>query len=308
MQRTKKIKQVDAILTADWHLREDTPVCRTDDFEAAQWDMVKQVSNLQKKHSCPVLHAGDLFHHWKPSPRLLSLAIENLPDNFYTVYGNHDLPQHSLALAEKSGVYTLWKAGALGLLDKGHWGDEPEEPNFFLPWHPNYGNFDFPDPTKTHLRRAYVWHIYTYTGKPPYPGAEKNATGHYLLDKYEQFDLILTGDNHLPFVCEEDGRLLVNPGSLMRQTASQIDYRPAVWLYHGKTNTVTPHYLDIDTSVISRQHIEQKEERDERISAFIERLDMDWEQDLNFLENLKRFEQENDVSEEVMQLTYKALE
>jgi N-acetylmuramoyl-L-alanine amidase len=41
---------------------------------------------LQEKHQCPVFHAGDLFDYWKPSPWLISKAIEHLPDKFYTIY------------------------------------------------------------------------------------------------------------------------------------------------------------------------------------------------------------------------------
>ncbi|KKL99820.1 hypothetical protein LCGC14_1810530, partial [marine sediment metagenome] len=84
----------DLILTSDWHLREDTPICRTDDFWSAQWNKVDQVMALQSKYDCPILHAGDLFHHWKPSPYLLSETIDHLQGSrFYTVYGQHDLPQ-----------------------------------------------------------------------------------------------------------------------------------------------------------------------------------------------------------------------
>jgi len=291
MKRTTN-QRVDAILTADWHLREDTPVCRTDDFPAAQWDMVRQVSALQQKYSCPVLHAGDLFHHWKPSPALLSKCIDHLPHLFYTVYGNHDLPQHSMDLKWKSGVHTLEVAEALYILPSGHWNDEPKEPNFHV------GD-----------RRIYVWHIYTYTGKPPFPGAEENETGNVLLNKYTEFDLILTGDNHQSFVCKSaDGRLLVNPGSLTRQTADQFFHEPCVWLYNSDTNTVRAHYLKINKKAVSRVHLEKQKERDERIAAFVERLGQDWEGGLDFHANLKRFAQENKIPEPVMEIAYKTLD
>ena len=63
MKRTKQTQtNIDAILTGDWHLREDTPICRTDDFQTAQWEKVRIISDLQKKYNCPVIHSGDLFH------------------------------------------------------------------------------------------------------------------------------------------------------------------------------------------------------------------------------------------------------
>jgi len=302
MKRIRKNKsksklKVDAILTADWHIRESQPTCRTDDFEEAQWDMVMQVSTLQQKYNCPVLHAGDLFDHWKPSPGLISKCIEKLPDNFATVYGNHDLPQHSIELARKCGIYTLGTGHHINILEEGHEGQTPQNCNVTLP-PPNDD------------RKIYVWHKFVYIGKPPFPGAEQEAEGHWLLDTYPQFDLILTGDNHQSFVCKEEGRLLVNAGSLTRQNASQINYKPRVWLYNAKYNKVKPHYLKCPNGedVISVEHLEEKKERDERILAFVEKLDTEWEADLDFLENLKKFELQNKVDKKVMEIIYKTVE
>jgi len=125
MIRTKtRKKEPDAILTADWHLREDTPTCRTDDFWEAQWNKVDQICQLQVKYNdCPILHAGDLFDHWKPSPFLLSTALLYLPEigrEFWTIYGNHDLPNHSIELAKKTGMMTLVNALAIEILPGCH--------------------------------------------------------------------------------------------------------------------------------------------------------------------------------------------
>ena len=293
--KTERKFKVHAILTSDWHLREDTPVCRTDDFVNAQWDKVRQVRKLQEIHQCPVLHAGDLFHHWKTSPALLTRCIQELPEQFCTVYGNHDLPQHSMELVHKSGVNTLAEAGVIVILNSGHWNDVPEDASIGLP-HPHRD------------RKIYVWHKLVWTNKVPFPGAEQEAEGHALLDKYPQFDLLVTGDNHQSFVCKQDGRLLVNPGSLTRQTAGQIDFEPCVYLYNAEQNDVKAHYFDIDPTAVSREHIEVKQERDDRIQAFVERLGEDWEAGLDFRQNLKQFAQENKITNDVMEIAYKALE
>jgi len=293
MKRTNKKKKslsVDAILTADWHLRESTPTCRTDDFEEAQWNSVKQVSSLQEKYDCPVLHAGDLFDHWKPSPRLLTLATRYLPHNFHTVYGQHDLPQHNLDLAEKSGINNLLENERIHKLSGAHWGIDPEEVS----------------PILIEDREVLVWHHLTYQTKP-FPGAKEGmAAG--LLRKYDQFDLIVTGDNHQAFTEKYKGRLLVNPGNLTRQVADQADFRPRVYLWNARKNKVKPVFLNIEKDVVSREHIEQKEERDERISAFVQRLGTEWEADLDFETNLERFIRENDISEETEEICFKALE
>ena len=52
----------DAILTADWHIRADTPTSRTDDFTAAMWRKVQFINDLANEHNIPILIAGDLGH------------------------------------------------------------------------------------------------------------------------------------------------------------------------------------------------------------------------------------------------------
>ena len=54
-------KTPSAILTADIHLRDDIPICRTDDYWRSMWQKVKFISKLQKQYQVPVLDAGDLF-------------------------------------------------------------------------------------------------------------------------------------------------------------------------------------------------------------------------------------------------------
>jgi DNA repair exonuclease SbcCD nuclease subunit len=300
MKRTKQTKKAeavkaDAILTADWHLREPekNPICRTDNFWETQWKKVKFISNLQEQHDCPVFHAGDLFDHWKPSPYLLSMAITHLPKDFRTVYGNHDLPQHNLDLIHKTGIYTLQHAKALSVLDVYHWGQDPKTHAAKELETVVKGNF------------VLVWHIYTYQTKT-WPGntAPKAAK---LLRQYPKYDLILTGDNHQAFVEEYEGKLLVNPGSIFRMDADQIDFKPRVYLYYADTNSVEPVFLPIEP-VITREHIEGKEERDNRIQAFVERLNTDYEGGVSFEDNLEKFFSNNRVHTSIKDIIYKSLE
>ena len=69
----KKIKKsADAILTADIHLTDKTPVSRTDDYIQAQERKLKFLAGLsQENDNCLILCAGDVFDHWKASPFML---------------------------------------------------------------------------------------------------------------------------------------------------------------------------------------------------------------------------------------------
>jgi DNA repair exonuclease SbcCD nuclease subunit len=291
MERTKNSRP-DFILMSDIHLRESTPVCRTDNYEQAQWDKLDYISELQKQYVCPILNAGDLFDHWKPSPNLLSMASQHIPDKFITVYGQHDLPQHNIKLVKKCGIYNLMINGVVSVLQNGHWAQSLSDgrTGFILK-----------------NRQITVQHILTYKGKMPWPGC-KDPTALSLLKKYPQFDLIVTGDNHKTFVEEYKGRLLVNPGSMMRMDADQVDHKPCVFLYYAETNTIKIHYLPIQKNVISREHIDKKKERDERIDTFVSKLGAKWKVEMNFVQNLQRFEKANNVNTETMGIIYKSLE
>ena len=295
MKRTKTNKEkakVIAILTGDWHLRDSQPICRTDDFQKTQWDKVKFISDLQKSYDCPVICSGDLFDHWKPSPYLLSQTIEHLPDRFHLVYGNHDLPQHNLDLRNRSGVHTLEKAGKVTVLDGCHWGETPD---------PEKHSLYFPGIDK----RMLVWHVMVWMKELPYPGC-KDPDAFRLLRKYPEYDIILTGHNHKPFVANMDGRILVNPGCITRQEADQT-HTPSVCLLR-KDMTVEPVFLPAPDGVMTREHLDNKKERDERLEAFISRLDGEWESTISFRDNLERFFSSNDVSEDVKKIIYSGLD
>jgi DNA repair exonuclease SbcCD nuclease subunit len=289
MQRTRQNNNPSLILCSDFHLREDTPTCWTGDFQKEQWDSIDFIYDLQTKHQCSVVHAGDLFHHWKPSPWLLSMAIQHLPKRFFTVFGQHDLPQHNLELVEKCGVQTLHLAQSLTLLPSCHFGQEPEG---YLPW------FN---------KKILVWHHMTYI-LPPFPGATEGQA-QSVLRKYSKFDLIVTGDNHQSFYTEYKGQILINPGSLTRQTADQMDFQPRVALWYADTNTIEWVNIPIAKDVISREHIEHKEQRDARIDAFVSKLDGDWEVSMSFEQNLEEFlNKNNNVRDSVKEIIYKSIE
>lgn len=292
-----KKKQADAILTGDWHLQETTPIARTDDFWNMQWKKLDFISKLQKKHNCPVVHSGDLFEHWKPSPMLLSKTIEHLPKWFWTVYGNHDLPQHNLELAYKSGIHVLERAVQLTVLNNCHWLQQPEK-----------GKCSYQGQFAKNLNRSMlVWHTMCYQGKKPWPNCT-DPKASKLLRKYPEYDLILTGHNHKPFVETYQGRLLVNPGSIFRLKADQQDHKPRVYLWYADTNTVDAVYLPIEENVISREHLEIKQKRDNRIDAFISTLDTDWEAKMSFEDNIEVFRKKNKVKKSVMEIVYDAIQ
>ena len=291
------MREVIAILGSDWHLREDRPVCRTDDYWVAQQRKIRRVLALQDEHDCPIIHAGDLFEHWKPSPFLLSFFMQEFLEAgpFYTIYGNHDLPQHNLDLAYKSGIATLEQAGFVEVLDGVHWGqvdDLSQRLDDYL--------------IEVEGRQLLVWHVMTWLGERPHPNSTDPSADH-LLRQHPEADLILTGHNHQPFYYAEAHRAILNPGSLMRCKADQVDHEPSVYLWYDD-NSVEQVVLPYEPGVVSREHIEAREAGDSRrYQAFIEQL-QERAPEISFRANLERFLNEHPTSKPVRDLVWASIE
>jgi hypothetical protein len=129
-----------------------------------------------------------------------------------------------------------------------------------------------------------------------------------LLKKYPQFDLILTGDNHKTFTATLNNRVLVNPGSLMRMDADQVNHKPSVFLWWGKDNSIEQVCIPIQPNVISREHLERVKKRDDRISAFVSRLNTKWVAKKSFEDNMENFKKENNIRKSVMDIVYESME
>jgi len=310
MARAKPTKRkADAILTADWHLRDDVPTCRIDDYAAAMWRKIEFIKKLKWKHTtreqeCALLVAGDLFHRPRPSYALTTKAMRelNVGGEFIAIPGQHDLPQHRLGAIDESafGVLTesfiITETKSCTGIQGFPFGAELK----------SCAKEIIKDPDRT--RQIALAHVMCYESKPLFPGAEKvGGTAQQILDKLKGFDLVVTGDNHIPFTYRaKDGRLLVNPGSLMRMTAAQADHRPRVYLWYADENRVDEVFLPIEQGVVSRDHIERAEERDERIDAYVTRMNHDYEVELSFDENLKRYLATNRVHSRVKNIINEA--
>jgi len=325
MKRKKQGEQrrsADAILVADLHLTESTPVSRTDDYIQAQANKLTFLRSLSaENNNCPILCAGDLFDHWKASPWLCSWAFNYLPTPMITIPGNHDLPMHSIEYYDKS---------ALALLET-----VSTETDFRVLRHPQgvkindlyivgtpFNKLEQFDPDKDKKaresittfkganRRVLLLHELVWERQRPL-WAGNTHLGQELLDRFGgYFDLIVSGDNHESFVCQDNTTksILVNPGSMMRSTADQEDFKPKCYLYYARTNKVTPVEFPIERGVLNTEHLDKKKERDDRITAYIERMSKDWEIGLSFRKNLQAFFAENNVPQKVREVVWQHLE
>jgi hypothetical protein len=297
MPRADKQKRISALFSADWHLTEDQPEAWVSDYQKAQWEAVSFCVEQSFRLQVPLFIAGDLFHHWKPSPFLIHRTLRYLRKAFevYIIPGQHDLAGHNLEEYARTGIGVLLEAGgnikvAVKRMEHSFrgtlvpWGEEiPERDNaYFLTIH------------------QMLW-----AGKAPYPGADPEGEAKRFMKKH-RWPLIVAGDNHQTTLVEYEGRKLLIPGSLMRMTAAQIDHKPAIW---GLTQDgdLVPYYIP-QTGEITRAHLVREKEHNTRIEAFAKRLQGSLEVGLSFKENLTQFIAENRVSRAVEKEIWSAVE
>ena len=302
----------DAILIADLHLSETTPISRVDDYIKAQAKKLNFLKNLSlENRGCPILCAGDIFDKWKISPWFCSWVYQHLP-YMITIPGNHDLPMHSFEQYDKSALSLLEIVGAISVL--AGTGVSPGQLEVVgVPFGMLKGFTSDSSFLKTRSleskRKVLLLHELVWPGKSRPAWAEGSYSAGEILDRFNgYFDLIVTGDNHEYFTYQQQGSLLVNPGSMMRMTASQADLMPKCYLYYAKYNTVTPVSYPIDEGVHNREHLDRIAERDERVTAYIERMNKDWEIGLSFRKNLEVFFAKNNTPRKVRDIIWLSLE
>jgi len=301
----------DAILTSDWHLRENKPKCRLeDDWMELQRQKLSFIEGVRYEienkfgYICPILFAGDLFNHWKPSPFLISFALRFMPE-LVAIPGNHDTPAHNLERINLSGIYTLALTKFVYLVFNTGWNNRKDW-KFELLSVP-FGQKLVPN-NRGKMPSVAMIHHFVYKGRKPFPGATGGCSG--VMKKLKGFDLILSGDNHKPFTHrnEKTGQLLVNPGCLTRQSAAEADYKPRIYLWYARENEVEPVYLPINKDTITREHLDKETERVERISAYIEALSNEMELGLDFEANLREYLITNKVGKPIKTKIYEAME
>ncbi|MFA5377458.1 MAG: metallophosphoesterase [Dehalococcoidia bacterium] len=299
------------ILSADWHLRDDTPRCRErDEYLAAQERKLKFIHDLCEENGAAFLVAGDLFDNWKPSPWLISLALRYIPPGTVVVAGQHDIPGHNLSEIGKTGLQTLAEAGVAIILSGGlrrvlgH-----SNTCLGAVYGYSYGEQAQNPPKGDEGVKILMWHRLTCLKAQPWPGADAE-TSHAIQKDFSDYSIILVGDNHQQFsVKDGEGKWIVNPGSLCRMTSDQADFEPAVFGW-SEDETITRIPLPIEKGVvkITKSNGKAKESRDARMEAYIKRAGRQLEDRLSFIANLKQHFKTNKETKGVETIVWKACE
>ena len=291
-----------ALITADMHLRDTTPKCRTDNYFLAQENKLKFLLGKQRELNIPILDAGDLLNGYRCSPFLEAYLIDNLPKHIITIPGNHDLPYNNLNCYDKSSLNVLEKASSLLVLKN----ETLNADKFYLcgkafSFNEDF-NYELPDPAKNKLKIAMMHTFVSAKGEIP-----NTHSAESLCKKFKDFDIIITGHNHQSFVYESDYNKLINPGSMMRMFADQIDFKPRLFILFDD-GSIDFEYFPIQEDVIDRKHLEIKEERDKRLESFLKNMNKSYKKKFDFKSNISSFVKENKTEQTVVNKIMEALQ
>lgn len=269
-----------AIFCSDIHLQHRPPAARsTEDWYAAMKRPLDQLRELQKKHDCPIVCAGDVLDRWNSPPELINWAIENLP-KMYAIPGQHDLPYHNMLDIKRSAFWTLVEAGVI----LPAWPRCCATPKLTLHGFPWGRELESCRPEGLSGFHVAVVHKYVWTKVAgAYPGA--SVDGHFksVLRRMTGYDAIVIGDNHVSWQYKKSGML--NPGSLMRRTVGQVSHQPLVGLMDDM-GSIDTHFLDVDEDVFAAP----EEMPDQSISSeFVEELKTLVSESLDFEAAVRRY-------------------
>ena len=302
------------VLLSDLHLSWENPLARMDDLVKVQFEKLRFVLDWSRENGdIPILQAGDFFD----SPRgyyILSKLVSVLnsyevfdKDLIHCVYGQHDTYLYSdttrnstnlgvineVDLVHVLGVWVKWGIGIIGC----SYGQEIDNRDLY------------------YIERKYdtkilIIHAPISTA-PLFPGHEITHADKFL-EKHPEFDLILCGDIHRDFIIERKGRFIVNCGPMLRREATEFNFthKPHFLVYDTENRTIEkveiPH--ELASKVLSREHIEQKEQTETMLEDFIESVKTGDIESVSFTDKLWAFIKENEIEQEIIDILSKVME
>lgn len=298
------------IAMADWHLLLEKPRARLDDAHKTQKDKVFHVFRRALSLGAPVIVAGDVFD--KPRSWLLLSAWWPVLKEFvakvnvYAVFGQHDTYFYNKERRSATSLGVLDQAGMVTLLNH-----NPVELDGVRLYGINYGEkVDFDNDKLWGDDYTNILAIHDMiVPRRLWTGQEGAIYAPEFINKNHGFDLVVAGDCHRKFMYRsvKGKRYIVNSGPILRKTADQynFEYAPGFWIYDTDNRTVEFEEIPFEPAdrVLSREHIEEQDEANRKLEAFIGAIKSgDFQVGTSFISNLNEFLKQNDVEPEVRKL------
>jgi DNA repair exonuclease SbcCD nuclease subunit len=274
------------IITADWHLRSSVPRCRMETEE--EWfETQKRTLEFIYSFNESVYIAGDIFHHYNPSNRILDLFLSfALHNETHIMMGNHDA--RTGVFDPDSGYGVLQR-----IVDAGHPYLRNMEPYCWQ----NYGE------EKMHGDgEALFLHTLCFPSNSDAPIGANYVTARTLIEQHPIFDCIIVGDNHTHFKKEIKDSIVISPGCITKQA---VDYKDKkLKMFRLPEGSIIKDWdkleaidLPDDSELVDDAYIVSEHERNDRYNTLVESLKMNEEMSFDYKSNVWLEAANNTVSE-----------
>ena len=270
------------IHTADWHLSVDIPRCRLDeDWEGFQESIIDEIVGIANKNKAMLAIGGDIFNTPNVPSRMVIMLMEKLlqvEKGCVYIFGNHDLPHHNIQNIKNSSC---------GLVEMYSNISDSLKPPEFAQWS------HFGDDEKNKDSEMVFTHRLVFPDLKSMPPNADAVTAAELLKEYPKAKWILTGDMHTAFHYEKNNRHVINPGCIIRHAADYKDYKPSVFFIDTEKDIVKQIFLADTAPMVDDSYLRNAEEREDRIGAFVEKIQKNESISLSILDNLKNAIEKN---------------
>lgn len=268
------------VCTSDWHLSGTRPLMRTDsDWIETQKKHLAKVRDYAKAHDAAVIVAGDVFDIPTVPPAVLTMVLDFLMSMPNTVFiaGNHDLPYHTVTKMEQCSFGAVRKVS-------------PPFPKDVIA-------ADFGCLTNQTDGRVVVAHAFSVKDIKDAPPMREALTAVDWYSRYPEAELIVIGDNHMPWSVRTDGPLIVNCGCLIQRTATEA--QRTCGFYYVDTKKGVCEYVDLSNlsdGCIDLSYLDKAKEREVRAAAYeglVEQLKGSVGKSYDFPSTLREYTEQN---------------
>lgn len=278
---------ISLLYMTDPHIRGTNPRARVDIYPEALKAKFREVFSLAQKRGCQaVVCGGDLFDRPDTAYAVageFAAVLAECPAPIYVCPGNHEIYGYNLDTLPRTILGFFARIGLVHILDRSPVELRDGSLNVYLTGQGFYHDIDRgPVDYESGLGDVNGYKVHVVHGmlveKPlPYEVA------HTLVDEVKtDADVVLAGHEHIGFGLRrrvKDGVWLCNPGALGRLSAKiEETYRPV----QAAVFTFTPDGISAElvqlecaqpgSEVLSREHLAQMAEREERMNQFLSLL------------------------------------
>lgn len=280
----------------DIHHRASAPRGRKDDYVRTHQEKMEQIGEIADKYGCTyVLAPGDVFDKAVVPFWLINWCIRHYwGGGFLAVLGQHDQRYHN-ADREDTPLGTLEASRVARVLGPMPYVDAGVE-FYGASW-----GQDIPKPRAGDAVKVLLTHRMIIHNKKLWEAQKEFDWSSHIL-KRNQFDLIVSGDNHQFFTEQVGDRFLVNCGSVMRSGIDQVNHRPAVVMYDTEERTTKVIHLKVAPAdeILRIEEAAEIKNRNDHLEAFVEKLgNSEKDPDLDFLTRLTTGMKKEEVSKGV---------